>query len=127
MMLGAIPIWSHHDYIISNMLAKFKSEFSRTLVIVDCTELKTQNLSSLKLQSQMYSDYKSGNTLKGLIACDPMGNIVLVSELFTGSMSDGVIIKNSGFYKLLHQLMVGDYIKEGESIWETKVSRLDQN
>lgn len=52
----------------------------------------------------MYSDYKSGTTLKGLIACDPMGNIVFVSELFTGSMSDVTITEKSGFYKLLHQL-----------------------
>ena len=109
------------------MLAKFKSEFPRTLAIVDCTELKTQKLSSLKLQSQMYSAYKSGNTLKGLIACDPMGNIVLVSELFTGPMSDVVIIKKSGFYKLLHQLMLVSALRKVTVSWQTKVSRLDQN
>ena len=119
-MLGAIPILPHLDEIISNMPAQFKSEFPRTLAIVDCTELKTQKPSSLKLQSQMYSDYKSGTTLKGLIACDPMGNIVFVSELFTGSMSDVVITKKSGFYKLLHQLMVAGYIKEGDSIMADK-------
>lgn len=86
MMLGAIPIWPYRDEIIRNMPLQFKSEFPRTLTIIDCTELKTQKPSSLKLQSQMYSDYKSGTTIKGLIACDPMGNIVFVSEFFTGSM-----------------------------------------
>ena len=40
--------------------------------------------------SKIYSDYKSGTTLKGLIACDPMVNIVFVSDLFTGSMSNVV-------------------------------------
>ena len=42
-MLGGIPIWPHRDEIISNMPAQFKSEFPRsgTLVILECTELKT--------------------------------------------------------------------------------------
>lgn len=120
MMLGAIPIWPHRDEIIRNMPVQFKSEFPRTLAIIDCTELKTQKPSSLKLQSQMYSDYKSGTTLKGLIACDPMGNIVFVSELFTGSMSDVTITEKSGFYKLLHQLMVAGYIHQGDCIMADK-------
>ena len=63
-MLGAIPIWPHCDDIISNMPAPFKSEFPRTLAIVNCTEVKTKIHSSLKLQSQMYSNYES----EGLIA-----------------------------------------------------------
>ena len=73
-MLGAILILPHRDEIISNMPDQFKSEFPRTFANVDCTELKTQKLSSLKLQLLMYSDYKSGTTLKGLMACDPIGN-----------------------------------------------------
>lgn len=39
-----------------------------------------------------------------------MGNIVFVSELCTGSMSDVTITEKSGFYKLLHQLMVAGYL-----------------
>ena len=39
----------------------------------------------------MYSDYKSGITLKGMIACDLMCIIVFLSELFTGAMLDDVI------------------------------------
>ena len=42
-MLGAIPIWPHCDDIISNRLAPFKSEFPRTLGIVNCTEVKNQD------------------------------------------------------------------------------------
>ncbi|XP_062597590.1 uncharacterized protein LOC134259012 isoform X2 [Saccostrea cucullata] len=120
MMLGAVPIWPHRDHVISNMPLQFRSEFPRTIAIVDCTELKTQKPSSLKLQSQMYSDYKSGTTLKGLVACDPMGNIVFVSELFTGSMSDVVITQKSGFYKLLRQLLEAGYILQGDCIMADK-------
>lgn len=120
MMLGAIPIWPHRDEIIKSMPLQFKSEFPRTLAIIDCTELKTQKPSSLKLQSQMYSDYKSGTTLKGVIACDPMGIVVFVSELFTCSMTDVTITEKSRFYKLLYQLMVAGYIHQGDCIMTDK-------
>lgn len=68
----------------------------------------------------MYSDYKSATTLKGLVACDPMGNIIFVSELFTGSMSDVEITEKSGFYKLLEQLILTGYIRHGDSIMADK-------
>ncbi|XP_056001623.1 uncharacterized protein LOC125656555 [Ostrea edulis] len=99
LLLGAIPIWPHRNDLINSMPQQFKVEFPTTMAIIDCTELKTQKPSSLKLQSQMYSDYKSSTTLKGLVACDPMGNIIFVSELHTGSMSDKDITVKSGFFK----------------------------
>lgn len=101
------------------MPSQFKVELPDTLAIIDCTELKAQKPSSLKLQSQMYSDYKSATTLKGLVACKPMGNIIFVSELFTGSMSDVEITEKSGFYKILEQdKFIMDII-----LWPTKVSQ----
>lgn len=120
LILGSIPIWPHRNDIIRNMPSQFRVEFPDTLAIIDCTELKTQKPSSLKLQSQMYSDYKSATTLKGLVACDPMGNIIFVSELFTGSMSDVEITAKSGFYKLLEQLILTGYIHHGDSIMADK-------
>lgn len=119
LILGSIPIWPHRNDIIRNMPSQFTEEFPDTLAIIDCTELKTQKPSSLKLQSQMYSDYKSATTLKGLVACDPMGNIIFVSELLTGSMSDVEITEKSGFYKLLEQLILAGYI-HGDSIMVDK-------
>lgn len=102
------------------MPLKYKLDFPSTLAILDCTELKTQKPSSLKLQSQMYSDYKSATTLKALIACDPMGNIIFVSELFTGSMSDKEIVEKCGFLKLLGQLLEAGYMKVGDSVMADK-------
>jgi hypothetical protein len=75
-VLGSVPLWPNRNDIINNMPAEFKAQFPTTLAIIDCAEMKTQKPSSLKLQSQMYSDYKSATTLKGLVACDPLGNIV---------------------------------------------------
>ena len=118
LMLGAITIWPRKDHIIDNIPNQFRSEFPTTLAIIDCTELK--NLSSLKLQSQMYSDYKSNTTLKGFVSCDPMGNIIFVSELFTGSMFDKEITEKSGFYKLLQQLVYAGYLKHGDLVMSDK-------
>lgn len=116
LLLGTIPIWPHRDKIIKTMPLQYKLDFPSTLAILDCTELKTQKPSSLKLQSQMYSDYKSATALKALVACDPMGNIIFVSELFTGSMSDKEIVDKCGFLKLLGQLLEAGYMKVGDSV-----------
>ena len=86
--LGQLCIWPHRDVIIGNMPENFKRDFPSTLIIIDGTEIRTQKPSALALQSQLYSDYKSSNTLKCLIGCDPNGSIIFVSELFTGSISD---------------------------------------
>lgn len=120
LLLGIIPIWPHRDVIIESMPPQYKSEFPSTLAIIDCTELKTEKPSSLKLKSQMHSDYKSSTILKGLEACDPMGNIIFVSELFTGSISDKEIIGKSNFLRLLEQLIEAGYIKRGDSIMADK-------
>lgn len=121
LLLGAIPIWRRRNDLINSIPQQFKVEFPTTMAIIDCTELKTQKPSSLKLQSQMYSDYKSSTTLKGLVACDPMGNIIFVSELHTGSMFDkDITVKSGFFFKPLQQLVESGYIKRGDSIMADK-------
>ncbi|XP_048051502.1 uncharacterized protein LOC125271507 [Megalobrama amblycephala] len=75
------------DIITENMPENYKAEFPTTFAILDCTELKIEKPSSL-LQSQTYSNYKSTNTHKSLIACDPRGSIMFTSTLYTGSISD---------------------------------------
>lgn len=57
--------------------------------------------SSLLLQSQLYSSYKSSTTLKGLIGIAPHGTVIFVSSLYTGSISDKEITRCSGILNLL--------------------------
>ncbi|XP_033097191.1 uncharacterized protein LOC117101338 [Anneissia japonica] len=115
-MFGQLSIWPHRDIIINNMPMKFKKDYPKTLVIIDATELKTQTPSSMGLQSQLYSDYKSNTTLKGLIACDPNGSVIFISELYSGSISDKQITQDSGFYELLSKLLALGYINEGDAV-----------
>ena len=56
--LGIIPIWLSKSTIQELMPDCFKQLYSNTRVIIDCTEIKTQQPSSLLLNSQLYSNYK---------------------------------------------------------------------
>ena len=60
------------------------------------TELKCEVPSSLSLQSQHYSAFKSHTTLKGLVAIAPNGSFIFLSELFGGSISDRALFEKSG-------------------------------
>ena len=100
-VLGAIPIWPTREMVNLHMPPAFKALYPKTRCILDCTEVFTERPSSLVLNSQMYSNYKSHCTLKGLIGIAPNGAITFVSKLYTGSISDVAIVKDSGFLNLV--------------------------
>ena len=81
----------------------FKDLYPSTRVIIDCTEIKVQVPSSLLLQSQMYSSYRSGTTLKSLVGITPHGAVSFVSSLYTGSISDKELTKCCGILDLLER------------------------
>ena len=101
--LGMLPIWPDRETITDTMPAAFKERYPKTTAIVDATEVKVNIPSSLLLQSQTYSSYKSANTLKGLIAISPAGHVIFVSSLYTGSISDKELVERSGFLSLLRR------------------------
>ena len=78
--LSSLKIWPHRRIIIDKMSKKFKNCYPNTIIIIDTTEIKIKCPSSLALQSQSYSNYKSKNTLKSLIGVDAMGGIMFVSQ-----------------------------------------------
>ena len=96
------------------------------LAIIDCTEIKTETPSSLKVQSQCYSDYKSSTTLKSLVAVDPMGALIFVSALFSGSISDNEICVQSGFYEYLSRKIAQGHLKAGDVIMADKGFTIDK-
>ena len=75
-LLGIIPIWPSRSKVDKLMPQSFKSLYSKTRVTLDCTELKVQKpiASSKVLNSQLFSNYKSHTTLKGLIGISPHGS-----------------------------------------------------
>ena len=98
-----LPIWPSHATIKETMPGAFKERYPRTTAIVDATKIKVNVPSSLLLQSQTYSSYKSTNTFKGLLAISPAGHVTFVSSLYTGSIADKELVKRSGFLSLLRR------------------------
>ena len=99
--LGRIPIWLSRETVDKYMPDCFKELYPNTRVIIDCTEIRTQQPSSLVLNSQLYSHYKGTHTFKCLIGIAPHGAVTFVSSLYTGCMSDVEITKLSGILDLL--------------------------
>ena len=85
------------------MPATFKELYPHTTAILDATEIRVNIPSSLLLQSQTYSNYKSANTFKALIAISPAGHVTFVSSLYTGCIADTQLIERSEFLSLLQK------------------------
>jgi len=100
-LLGSLPIWLTKEEIVKTMPRCFRSMFPSTRVIIDCTEIETEYASSLVLNSQLFSSYKSRPTFKALVGISPHGAVTFISHLFTGSMSDIAITKLSGILDLM--------------------------
>ena len=81
----------------------FKERYPATKCILDCTEIKICKPSSLRTQSQCFSSYKNTTTAKGLLGIAPSGDPVFISDLYTGSISDKDITKQSGILELLEK------------------------
>ncbi len=101
LILGSLPIWMSRQDVNSTMPEKFRQFCPEVRVIIDCTEIRCQNPSSLTLQSEVFSSYKNSTTFKGLIGVAPCGAVTFVSSLFTGSISDQELTKLSGILDLL--------------------------
>ena len=89
--------------VLEKMPESFKAKYRDTRVIIDCAEIKVEMPSSLVLKSQTYSNYKSANTLKGLVGISPNGCITFLSQLYTGSISDREITERCGILKMSYQ------------------------
>ncbi|XP_022519890.2 uncharacterized protein LOC111190408 [Astyanax mexicanus] len=99
-LLGSQRLWIPPEVVRAHLPPEF-SAFPDTQVVLDCTEIFCQTPSSLLLQSEVFSVYKSHSTFKALIGMAPHGAITFVSGLYAGSMSDREIFKLSGIINLL--------------------------
>ena len=88
------------ERIRKDMPQQFK-DYPSTRIIIDCTEIFTEIPSSLKSQSQTWSQYKHHNTWKALVGISPTGCITFVSKLWSGRVSDKEITQKCGVLQLL--------------------------
>ncbi|GFT20333.1 uncharacterized protein TNCV_1009331 [Trichonephila clavipes] len=88
--------------------AKFlKENWSRVTALIDCSEIFIDRAFNLDARALTFSEYKSHDTVKFLIACTPLSKVSFVSKLFGGRTSDKQILQLSGF---LEQIRPGDVI-----------------
>ena len=114
--LGSIKIWPHRDIILQNAPAEFLEKHPNNIVIIDATELKIEVPSALQKHSESYSSYKSHTTSKYLFGVDPKGGIMLISQLYGGSISDKQIVQRSGCLDVLDKKVMVHEINKGDAI-----------
>ena len=91
------------EKVQKSLPAAFKKirKFRNTRLIINCTEIFIERPQPLIARAQTYSNYKSHNTLKMLIACTPTGGICFLSQAWGGRVSDIQLIRESGFYNMI--------------------------
>ena len=93
--LRSLPIWPTWEKVEESMPDCFQQAYPTTLCII---EIFCKAPSSLPLQVQFYSNYKSHCTYKSLVAVAPNGAIIFISEL---SIVDWQLTIQSGFLEVL--------------------------
>ena len=81
----------------------FKEKYPDTYTIIDGSEVFIEKPSDLHMQLSTWSDYKSYNTSKFLLACTPNGVVMYISPLYVGSISDVQLTRVSGFIDALQE------------------------
>ena len=85
-----LPLWPKKEVMASYMPQVFNDHYPSTRVIIDATEIFTEQAHLPEIQKMTFSLYKNHNTYKALIGISPSGAITFISKLFSGSVSDRV-------------------------------------
>ena len=105
--LKQLIVWPDRGILRETLPECFKPNYTRTTCIIDCSEIFIERPSSLSARSETYSNYKSHNTVKFLVAVSPTGAVIFVSKCWGGRVSDRHLTVHSGF---LNKLSHGDLV-----------------
>ncbi|XP_040894432.1 uncharacterized protein LOC121182145 [Toxotes jaculatrix] len=108
-MLGTLPIWPSRRAVDKLMPPFFTATFPKTRVVLDLIEIHIQ-LATCTVNS---SHHKGSTTLKSLVGITPSGSVSFVSSVFTASISDKDVIRESGILNLLEP---GDEVMADKSL-----------
>lgn len=119
-------IWPEREEVKKTMPISFRETYPDCIGIIDCFEIFIEKSKDLKAKAQTWSNYKSHNTVKYLIAITPQGSISFISKGWGGRTSDKCLTDNSD---LLNKLKPGDVlladrgfdIKERMALYQCKV------
>jgi len=94
-------IWPSKSTIKNNLPQSFRLNYPNTRVIIDCTEISTEQPDIIEQRSHMYSFYKGCYTFKFLIGITPGGLISFKSKCYGGGSSDTFITNDCNIASLL--------------------------
>jgi len=97
MVLAFLP----NSLIQKSMPMHTRLRYPKLRCIIDCTEIFTEKPLKLLTRAQMFSHYKSHQTIKYLIGIAPNGLITFLSAGYSGRASDLCVVRNSGFLDLI--------------------------
>ncbi|XP_044594885.1 uncharacterized protein LOC123272252 [Cotesia glomerata] len=100
-LLKNFIVWPSRATIQATLPEAFKKNYPATRVIIDCTEVYTEQPPEVRQKVLMYSDYKHHQTVKFLVGCAPNGLITFVSKCYGGRSSDCYITNDCGIVDLI--------------------------
>ncbi|XP_048755127.2 uncharacterized protein LOC125666055 [Ostrea edulis] len=106
-ILDSVVKWPASEKVRKHMPLSFKLKYPKTTSIIDCTEVFIQKPKNCSAQASTWSNYKSHNTLKALVAIQPNGAFTFVSKFWSGNISDRKITIES---KYLNHISPGDEV-----------------
>ena len=105
--LKQLIVWPDHEILRKSLPECFKPSYARATCIIDCSEVFIQRATSLSARNETFSNYKSHNTAKFLVAISPTGAVIFASKCWGGRASDKLITTKSD---LLDNIMHGDVV-----------------
>ncbi|XP_060845742.1 uncharacterized protein LOC132925355 [Rhopalosiphum padi] len=95
--------WPNKRTVINTLPKAFKQNYPNCRCIIDCTEIKTEQPSTVEQRVYMFSRYKNAHTVTVLVAINPSGLICFLSKSYGGRTSDSFITNDSGFLSKLER------------------------
>ena len=110
--LSFLVPWPSRSQLRKSLPKRFKN-FKNVRIIINCLELFIQKPKVPASQKMTWSSYKHWNPAKLLVGITPTGVVSFVPPLWTGSIADQEIVKQSG---LLNLLEAGDAVMADKGI-----------
>lgn len=110
--LEVAKYWPEKEEILANIPDCFR-KYSKTRMVLHCTEVPVEKPSCLQCRTHLYSHYKSCETVKVCVGITPCGMISFVSEVFGGRAADKAIVEASGILDKLLPLADAVMVDKG--------------